>query len=128
MPPTPTKTSYVRRTGKRRKYRPEFEDRSLSASPNKKRRISAPLSAKKSPSVDRKLKETKESKFFRNLGMIGCGSFAKVFKVENAFNKQVFALKKASSHLYTKEAIEDAMNEIRIMQTLQKKQNDSKKE
>ena len=99
LPPTPMKTNYVKRktahTGKRRNFRVD-----ATPSPSKKRKLAIAKSAKSSRNV--KKSGGVDPEFFHNLGMVGVGSFSQVFKVQNAFNKKVFALKKSTSYLHTR--------------------------
>jgi len=52
------------------------------------------------------------------LGVIGSGSFCTVFKVKSAESNDIYALKKCTTFLRTKEAMANAMNEVDIVKYL----------
>merc|ERR1719229_817003 len=128
LPPTPTKKA---QTPNRKRRRSKFNRRlggnkyELTPTPVKRRKLtpgskksarSCSSSGGNSDSGGRK----RCPKFFRNLGTVGTGSFANVFKVENAQNKKIYALKESKEILHTEHQFEEALNEVNIMKLLQK--------
>jgi len=58
------------------------------------------------------------SRQYENLGIIGMGSFCTVFKVQNRESKRLYALKKSSTVLRTKDSLSEALSEVRIIKHL----------
>lgn len=105
LPPTPCKSNYKtkkklsirnklslsgktnnKRKHKNNHYNSSFMPRSRTPSPNKKRRMNHNTQKKQSQSKQRQ-------NYYKNLGMIGIGSFSHVFKVKNAYSNKIFAIK-----------------------------------
>lgn len=55
---------------------------------------------------------------YHNLGIIGMGSFCKVFKVENAASKKVYALKRCNKFLTSDQAVSEELKEVEIVKHL----------
>eukprot|EP01083_Nonionella_stella_P250431 864926_1 len=129
LPPTPCKTNYAQRKsayhGKRVRKVSHYR-RGTNLSSHKKRKL-ARNSIKSNQNTDQKKHELQPSLCFRNLGLIGVGSFSQVFKVQHASSKKIFAIKKSFACLNTKEAVTEALNEIEIMKMLQNEITSEKK-
>jgi len=110
LPPTPCKSKTVkRRNSCKRRFHKGLESKAFTPSPKKRRKVTP-------KSFDSQSADTLCPKFFHNLGVCGAGSFAKVYKVQNARNKKIFALKQSQN----KDGIDNEMNEVEIMELLQK--------
>jgi len=66
-----------------------------------------------------KKQSAKDKSVFANLGVVGVGSFCTVFKVQRTSDFRIFALKQSSEQLNTKDAVNTALNEVRVMKALQ---------
>lgn len=129
LPPTPCKTNYKSAYAQKKRIKKyntfnrvsAIINKSRTPSPNKKKRIK----------FTKNTQQTKQSKlnndyhYFENLGLIGVGSFCHVFKVKNLKTNKVFAIKKSFNILNTREAVDEALNEVEIIKLLQK-ENDTK--
>merc|ERR1719461_869195 len=125
LPPAPFKTTPSRKRCKR-KFRQtlegnEMSPHALTPTPKKKRKLTpgSKQSARIRSAGSIKGRD-RCPKFFRNLGIVGKGSFAKVFKVEDAGNKKIFALKQSKKRLRNRHAADQDLNEVKIMKLLQK--------